>query len=173
MFRPELHRRRVPSAPASVIITGSSATPVTVTVSTTAAGGTGGGPSATLPSGIGLLAWTMILGVSGPVVCWQAAPARSVRGHDCSGFHCTGRLRRLVFLHAAFNRLERNASRDLYGYDRCDIRNVEPPNHPDCHSAVDKQKRGARERCGSFIRSRLENLRRNSHQLRGAPPQKN
>jgi len=62
------------SAPASVIITGSSATPVTVTVSTTAAGGTGGGPSATLPSGIGLLAWTMILGVLGLLYAGKRRP---------------------------------------------------------------------------------------------------
>lgn len=53
------------SAPASVIISGSSATPVTVTISTTATGSAGGGPSATPASGIGLFAWAMTLGVLG------------------------------------------------------------------------------------------------------------
>ena len=52
------------SVPNSVSVTGNSATAVTVTVSTTASGTASSGP-AILPPGIGLMAWTLALGVSG------------------------------------------------------------------------------------------------------------
>lgn len=53
------------SVPASVTITGGSASSVTVTVATTAAGSANYPPPAILPPGIGLLAWTLALGASG------------------------------------------------------------------------------------------------------------
>jgi hypothetical protein len=52
------------SVPSSVSVTGNLATSVTVTVSTTASGTASGGP-AILPPWIGLMAWTLALGVSG------------------------------------------------------------------------------------------------------------
>jgi len=52
------------SVPNSVSVTGNSATSATVTVTTTASGTASGGP-AILPPWIGLMAWTLALGVSG------------------------------------------------------------------------------------------------------------
>ncbi len=52
------------SVPASVSVTGSSATPVTVTVSTTAAGTASSGPSTFLPPATWLIAWMLFLGAS-------------------------------------------------------------------------------------------------------------
>jgi hypothetical protein len=55
------------SLPGSVNLAGSAATPVTVTFSTTASSSTGGGPSTSFPTGIGLVSWTLVLFASGLV----------------------------------------------------------------------------------------------------------
>jgi hypothetical protein len=53
------------SVPASVNVSGNTATPVMVTVGTTAAGSATSLPSIGFPRGIALLAWLLVLGVSG------------------------------------------------------------------------------------------------------------
>jgi hypothetical protein len=53
------------SVPGSVNVSGSSATSVTVTVSTTAPGSAGSGPAILLPPWVGLMGWTLALGAFG------------------------------------------------------------------------------------------------------------